>query len=86
MLIALEVYNPAGTLVYEQSYDTQSFAAGERRAYAVDWTVPPTEPLGVHTVRVGVFSPGWGTVVHWNDERGRVHGDCRRPAATHRLP
>ena len=66
MLVALEVYNPAGALVFEQSYDTQTFAAGERRAYAVDWTVPPTEPLGAHTVRVGVFSPGWGTVLHWN--------------------
>ncbi len=66
VLVALEVYNPAGALVYEQSFDTQTFAAGERRAYAVDWTVPPTEPLGAHTVRVGVFSPGWGTLLHWN--------------------
>ena len=66
VLVALEVYDPSGTLVFEQSYDTQSFAAGERRAYAVDWTVPPTEALGAHTVRVGVFSPGWGTVLHWN--------------------
>ena len=66
VLIAVEVYDPAGALVHEQSYDDQSFTTGQRRSYTVDWTVPPTEPLGAHTVRIGVFSPGWGTLLHWN--------------------
>jgi glucose/arabinose dehydrogenase len=67
VLVSLEVYNPAGVLVYEQAHDNQSFTAGQRRSYSFDWTIPPTEPLGTHTVRIGVFTPGWSTLLHWND-------------------
>ena len=46
VLVALEVYNPAGALVYEQSYDTQSFAAGERRAVCGRLDGPADRAIG----------------------------------------
>ena len=67
-LVDLEVYGPSGAKVFQHWWDGQSFAAGQARTLSVTWTVPSGEPRGVHTVKVGVFSPGWGTLYHWNND------------------
>ena len=66
-LIDVEVYNPSGQRVYQRSWDAQSFTAGQTRSYRPTWTVPTSAATGTYIVKIGVFSPGWGTLHHWND-------------------
>jgi len=66
-LVDVEVYGPDGTQVYTQSFDDQVFTAGQARSVAVSWTPPTSALQGTYTVKVGVFSVGWGTVCHWNN-------------------
>ena len=67
VLVDIEVYSAMGTKVFQQAQDNQTFTAGQTRTFPVNWSVPASEPSGTHTVKVGVFAPGWGTVYHWND-------------------
>ncbi len=66
-LIDVEVYDPNGRRVYQQSYDNQRFSAGQVRRYTPSWRAPSTAPTGLYTVKVGVFSAGWGTLYSWDD-------------------
>jgi hypothetical protein len=70
-LVDVEVYNPAGTKVFQQFYDNQSFAAGQQRQYTNSWTVPAGAARGTYRVKIGVFSPGWGTLHDWEDNAGQ---------------
>ncbi len=65
-LVDLEVYNAAGTKVFQQAWDNQSFTANAQRSFSTSWTVPANEALNAHTVRIGIFNPGWGQLYHWN--------------------
>ncbi|MGZ5380066.1 MAG: Ig-like domain-containing protein, partial [Mycobacterium sp.] len=65
-LVDVEVYSSSGTLVYQQTYDNQSFVAGNARSYSVAWSVPLAEPEGTHAVRIGIFGAAWGPLRHWN--------------------
>jgi hypothetical protein len=33
----------------------------------VSWAVPAGALPGTYTVKIGVFSPGWGTLHSWNN-------------------
>ena len=66
-LVDVEVSDPTGARVHQQWWDNQAFAAGEARSYASTWTAPVGAAAGAYTVTMGVFSPGWGTLYHWND-------------------
>jgi hypothetical protein len=66
-LIDVEVYSPSGAKVYQQAYDSQAFAAGQTRTYQPTWTVPTAAADGTYTVKIGVFTPGWGTLYSWNN-------------------
>jgi hypothetical protein len=63
-LVDIEVYNSSGVRVSQQWFDNQSFAAGQSKTYTITYT---PGPVGTYTVKVGVFSPGWGTSLNWND-------------------
>jgi autotransporter family porin len=67
VLIDVEVYNPSGTRVYYKAWDNQALTAGQAKSVSVAWTVPSAEPTGTHTVKVGVFKPSWGLLLHWNN-------------------
>ncbi len=67
VLVDVEVYDPNGTKVFQQFYDSQSFAAGQQRTYTMSWTVPSTAALGAYVVKIGIFSPGWGSLYAWNN-------------------
>ncbi len=64
ILIDVETYNSSGSKVNQQTFVGQSFTAGQNQAYKVTWSTPN---LGNYTVKVGVFSSGWGTNYYWND-------------------
>jgi hypothetical protein len=66
-LVDIEVYNSAGAKVFQQWFDNQSFAAGQTRQYSSTWSVPAGATTGTHTVKVGVFAPGWSALRHWNN-------------------
>jgi len=67
VLIDIEVFNPSGTRVFVKAFDNQALSAGTKKTVSASWTIPSSEPTGNHTVKVGVFKPGWGTLLHWNN-------------------
>ena len=56
-LVDIEVYGPSGR-PFQQYLDDQSFAAGVRRTFTVNWTVPAGQAPGNYVVKVGMFGPG----------------------------
>jgi hypothetical protein len=81
-LVDLEVYDPGGAKVFQQAYDNQSFTAGQTRSYSPAWSVPTSAVSGQYTVKIGVFSPGWGTLYAWNDSAGQFSVGASPPTAT----
>lgn len=67
VLVDVEIFNPQAEKVHVQGFDNESFTANQQRSFTVNWPVPMTAPLGQYTVKVGVFAPGWGTLLHWNN-------------------
>jgi hypothetical protein len=65
-LVDIEVYNPSNVRVFQQYWDNQPFTGGQQRSYSPTWQVPAGTATGSYVVRLGVFSPGWGTLYHWN--------------------
>ncbi len=70
VLVDVEVYSPSGQKVFQQAYDNQSFSASQTWKYAPTWQVPSSAAAGTYTIKVGIFSPGWGTLENWNDKAG----------------
>jgi len=66
--VDIEVYAPNGQKVFQKYFDNSSFAANTPRSFAASWTVPTGAARGTYTVRIGVFSPGWGQLYSWNNE------------------
>ena len=64
-LVDIELYDPSGKKSKQVWFDSQAFTANVARTFAVTWTAP-TGPTGNWTIRIGVFSPGWGTQLAWN--------------------
>ena len=65
-LVDIEVYDPTGKKAYQTWFDAQSFSANVNRTFSVTWTAP-SGPIGTWTVKVGVFTVGWGTQLAWNN-------------------
>jgi hypothetical protein len=53
--------------VFQQFWDNQSFAANQSRTFTASWSVPLSAGTGTYTLKIGVFSPGWGTLLNWNN-------------------
>ena len=66
-LVDIEIYNPQGVKVHQAYYDNQSFAAGGTKSFTTSWRVPSNAPRGTYTVKIGIFSPGWGSLHLWNN-------------------
>ncbi len=72
VLVDLEVFSIGGVKAYQQYWDNQSFAAGQTRSYTANWAVPAGLAKGTYSVRIGIFSTGWGTLYAWNDTAGTM--------------
>jgi len=70
-LVDIELYDPKGVRVRQASWDSQAFAGGVTRTFSVAWTAP-TSLTGQYTVKVGVFAPGWGPMLAWNNSAARL--------------
>jgi hypothetical protein len=71
-LVDVEVYDPAGVKVFQQSWDNQSFTAGQPRTLGTTWSVPNTALTGAYKVKIGVFATGWTSLLQWNDSAATV--------------
>jgi hypothetical protein len=66
-LVDVEVYDSTGARVSQQVWDNQPLKAGQTRIKAT-WFVPLTAGPGSYTVKIGVYSPGWGVLYDWNNQ------------------
>jgi hypothetical protein len=71
-LIDVEVYSPSGAKAFQQYWDNESFGPGETRRFTASMTVAPGTEVGDYTVKIGVFPPGWGNALDWNDNAGKL--------------
>src|SRR5581483_197259 len=71
MLVDVEVYDTSWNKVCQQYFDNQAFTAGQTRTFTMNCAIPASAAPGTFTVMVGLFSPGWGTNLHWNGDAGR---------------
>jgi hypothetical protein len=71
ILVDMEVYDAGGRRIHQQVTTGQSFQAGQQRAFQWTWPVPPGQPSGVYTVRIGVFSANWALYT-WQGNAGTV--------------
>jgi hypothetical protein len=85
-LIDVEIYNAAGQRVYQRFWDNQALGAGAKRNFSTNWAAPGNAASGNYTVKVGVFNPGWGGMLAWNDNASsfRVGAAASTPTATPR--
>jgi hypothetical protein len=67
-----EIYAANGTRMLQQVYDNQTFTAGQPRQYTLSWAIPAGTPNGTYSIKIGTFSPGWGTFYAWNDNAATV--------------
>ena len=63
--------NAAGQKVFQRWYDQQAFRAGQTRTFQQTWSVPATAAVGPYTIKIGIFSPGWGGFLAWNNNAGQ---------------
>jgi hypothetical protein len=72
ILVDMEVYDAAGTKIHQQLATGQSFAAGQQKSFQWSWPVPGSQPPGVYTVKIGIFSGNWATLYTWVNEAGSM--------------
>ena len=64
-LVDLEVYNSAGTKVWQAYYDNQQLT-GHAQTYTATWNIPVGQAAGTYTLDAGVFAPGWTSNYGWD--------------------
>lgn len=69
-IVDLEIFEPAGTRVYQKSWSGQTLTHGTTSTYAQAWTAPAT--TGSYRVKVGVFGAGWTPTHHWNSDADSI--------------
>ena len=70
-LIDIEIYDRSGRKVFQKYWDNQSLTTGQTREFRTSWGTAG-RAAGTYTVKVGVFRPGWTSLIHWNDRAGAV--------------
>ena len=70
-VVDMEIYDSAGTKVWQSYRQNVTFAAGVSQTIQDSWTVPSTSQVGTYTVKIGVFSPGCGQILSWNNSAVR---------------
>jgi hypothetical protein len=70
-IVVLEIYDATGARVVQQSWSGQNIASGSSGTYNYTWTAPST--TGTYQLKVGVFTSGWASTLHWNDRAGTIN-------------
>jgi hypothetical protein len=79
-LIDFEVFNAAGDKVWQESQDDQQLTR-QPQTFVESWAIPPSEVAGVHTVLVGVYSPGFGQL-YGSNVAAKLTVGSRQPETT----
>jgi hypothetical protein len=66
--VDFEVYNSAGSKVYQTYQSGVSFVANTPRSFQATWSVPAGQAIGTYTFKIGVFSTGWTTLYTWDNQ------------------
>jgi hypothetical protein len=66
-VIDFEVYDSGGERVW-QSWKRRSALTATGGTFRTRWVVPHAVPAGVYSLKVGVFSAGWGKIYGWKDD------------------
>jgi titin len=72
-IVDVEVWSTGGSPARVAQFFTldQDFAPGMVRNYNNAWNTTGIPP-GIYQVKIGVFPPGWGPVVSWNDNAATI--------------
>lgn len=66
--VTIAVYAPGSSLaLVQRTFDEQTFAASQQRAYQLVWSAPANAVLGTYRVSVGVFAVGLTAQYAWSD-------------------
>ena len=66
-IVDFEVFNAAGTRVYQTYQTGVNLAANSTQSFSANWAVPASEPSGAYLLRVGVFNQWWSYRYAWTD-------------------
>ena len=67
-LVDIEIYDSTNRRVVQQFCDQQLFIAQDQKSFGLIYFIPTNAAKGSWTVRVGIFSPSWGTLQKWDDD------------------
>lgn len=68
----VELYGPLGNRIGQKSWSKVSFTAGTTRTVRWTWYASSVRRLGTYTVKIGIFRPGWGRLLSWNNRATTV--------------
>jgi hypothetical protein len=69
-LVDIEVFDSRGLRVFQHTWDSVVFQAGQMRSFSTSWTAPAR--TGRYRVKLGVFGPGGAGLRYWDDSAGSV--------------
>jgi hypothetical protein len=81
-IVDIEVYDPTGSRVLQQSFEHQFFTGGTPIPYNVNWIAGPT---GSYAVKVGIFTSGWTSLDTWNDNALSINVGGSNPPTSYQL-
>lgn len=67
IIVDMEVFNSAGTRVFQQYTPGNNFGSGESKTFQWFWSTPANQAAGTYTVKIGVFTDHWVTLLLWNN-------------------
>lgn len=67
LVVDLEIYSSSGVKLAQTFYQGQSFTKSQNRSYSWSYKVPTGSATGKYTLKVGVFTSNWSSVIYWND-------------------
>jgi hypothetical protein len=67
IIVDMEVFNSANNRVFQQYIPGNSFGTGETKAFQWFWSTPANQGAGTYTVKIGVFTDHWVTLLLWNN-------------------
>jgi len=68
-IVDVEVYNASNQKVHQQFFENIEFGLQETRNFPVNWT---PQAAGTYRMTIGVFSQGWSTAHHWNNDAASI--------------
>jgi len=81
VLVDFEVYDDKGSKISQTALDNQSLSANAVTSFSTTWELPAALPAGQYVLKIGAFSPGWGTLLAWSDAAGAFVVEALPPPA-----